>query len=107
MKWLRQQRKVDALSRKAAVRARQSRRFLRRIREGLLRMARRPETLAWAFAAGTLAGAGADRRKARQVKSLLGWANTVAAFWGLLQQSPRSGQAALQRNKQGPASPPQ
>jgi len=84
MKWLRQQRRVDDLSRRVSVRARQARRFRLEVVRRSVRLARKPGTLAWAFAAGTLVGAGADRANVRRAQGLLKWINFTTMVWGFL-----------------------
>jgi len=87
MKWLRQQRKVDTLSAKASVRARQSRRFRLKIGQWGVHMAQQPGTLAWSFSTGLLVGAGTDKAKARRAQALLKWMNVSAMALRFLEKA--------------------
>jgi len=107
MIWLSQQRKVDALSARASVRARQAARFRLKIHLWRIRAIRQPETLAWAFAVGALVGAGADPKEVRRTKTLLRWLNFASTVWGVLGKTIQPAQKSLESGEREAASPGQ
>ena len=78
MKWLKQQRKVDELSKQASVLAAESQLIGERLHDQTLAQLRRPEVLILAFTAGVFWMATPPEKRAHRVQSLTRFASSTS-----------------------------
>lgn len=78
MKWLKQQRKVETLSRQASVLAAESKLTGQQLHAQTMARLKRPETLIWAFAAGAFWMATPPGNRLSRAQSLTRFATTTS-----------------------------